>query len=406
MTNKTTGSQPDMKAEHIYIHIPFCNGKCVYCALYSERYSGELADKYLACLEKEFDKTFNDKASPATIYFGGGTPTILNTQQIEKLINIVKDRICTDKLEELSFEAAPKTLSADKIELFTSSGVNRISVGAQSFNDEVLKNSGRRHSPSDIHAAVQSLLSAGFKNIGIDLIAGLPGVTQEIWRDTLKKTIELDIKHVSVYALTIEKNSRINVLIGKGILREPDDRLLLNALDTAETILNNAGFERYEISNYAKPGFRCLHNVSCWKGEDYLGFGPSASSRSGLKRWTNKAELKDYIAALGRGLLPSREEEILSPRVDATERIMFNLRLKEGINLKNLPHMGSERHVSPAVAGLSGHLPATAGDVEYWEKVLRELEQKGITAKTEDCWKLTKKGRNLADMAAEAFIQD
>ncbi|MFC1499263.1 radical SAM family heme chaperone HemW [Verrucomicrobiota bacterium] len=384
-------------SDHIYVHVPFCDGKCAYCSLYSIYYSEKSTEKYLAALSVEFDRTIKDKISPKTIYCGGGTPSVLSPQQLEHLLDIITSRISKKKLKEWTFEAAPNTLTDYKIRLLASAGVNRVSLGVQSFSRSVLEKIGRRHSVNDINTATTALRAGGIMNIGIDLIACLPGTSDKTWRSSLEKAVNLCVPHISVYALTIEKKSEFSVLVRRGIISKPNDEEQLRAMNKAEKLLAAAGYERYEISNYAKLNsgpassrvmtskYRCLHNVACWKGEDYFGLGPSAASRCGLKRWTNKPQLKEYIQACLRGTIPPRNRETLNPHADMAERMMFNLRLKEGVNLARFHNVNSEISA-------------------YRQNTFKQLIAMGLTEKSGNYYRLTPKGRDFADMVAEALL--
>ena len=363
----------DRAGKHLYFHVPFCDGKCAYCGFYSEVYSPQDADRCLDSLEIEAAlRLAGTGVAPETVYFGGGTPSILSAAQLERLCRIVKTRSLPRPATEWTVEANPGTLTPGKLRVLREAGVNRISVGAQSFDDAVLRHIGRRHSAAAISGTVAAIRSAGIENIGLDLIAALPGVDDDTWRATLMKAVELDPRHISVYALTIEHGSR---------MATPDDDSQLRAMEQAESVLSSAGYLRYEISNYAKPGFEAKHNVSCWRGEDYLGLGPAAAARSGLKRWTNKPGLGAYSEALAAGCLPPRDEETVTPETDAAERLAFAFRLAEGVDLRKFEAIAGSR-------------------VGQWQETLRKLGDTGLTEYRDGRWFLTAKGIHLADYVA------
>jgi len=370
--------------KHIYLHVPFCDGKCVYCGFYSGLYENSQADCYIEAVAKELDLHFAGiKPMPGTIYFGGGTPSILSEKQLARLCDIVLERISADALKEWTIEANPGTLTASKLRILKEAGVNRISIGAQSFDDKVLKSLGRRHGSAEIVSTVKSIMSAGIERVGLDLIAGLPGVDLTMWRKTIQQAIELEPGHVSVYALSVEEDSRFEKLVRAGNVVMPSDDHILEALDIAEAMLDRVGLERYEISNFARKGMECLHNLSFWRGDDYAGFGPAAASREGLLRRTNRADADQYISALLNGRKLLCEEEELSAVADVMERLVFAFRLKEGVNMR----------MFGAKFGISA-------DVVKLEKVLNRLSGEGLTVYRNGTWCLTPSGRNMADHVA------
>lgn len=366
--------------DHIYVHVPFCDGKCAYCAFYSELLDAGEADRYLEAVERELER-LSPGAAPATVYFGGGTPAILDTGRLARLCGTVLERVSTDKLVEWTVEANPGTLPADKIRMLRESGVNRISLGAQSFDDTVLKRIGRRHDAAAIAHTLEAVRSGGIQNVGLDLIACLPGVDDGGWRSTLRSAIEVGPDHISVYALSVEPGSAF----ARSNVTEPVDDAVLESLKTAEDSLEAAGYKRYEISNYSKPGRECLHNLSCWRGEDYLGFGPAAASRDNLRRWTNRPDTNAFCNALIAGNQPPRDEEELAPGSDATERLIFAFRLSEGVSVDSLAHPETET-------------------AHHWGTTLERLRAEGLTERYGGAWRLTARGRALADHVASELI--
>jgi oxygen-independent coproporphyrinogen-3 oxidase len=360
----------------LYIHVPFCDGKCHYCAFYSVPYSRERGADWMSALKREAEAARREFGPFAfsTVFFGGGTPTILPLDQLEALLGVV-GKGCG----EWTSEANPGSVDVDKLRVMKAAGVNRISLGVQALDDRVLRQLGRRHTVQDIHAAVEAIHAAGFENWGIDLIACVPGVSVEAWRATLRAAVALAPAHVSVYALTREEGTRLDRdhRAGKGALLDDDEQLQM--LDTAEAVLDAAGLSRYEISNYARPGFECHHNLSCWRGENYLGLGCAASSRVGLRRWTNAPDLDSYLTTV------AREEEHLTPTMDAVERVVFGLRMTEGIDLEAIL----------VACDLSGS-PLEAG----WRKTLARLAGDGLVEPARGRWRLTPRGQALADYVA------
>ena len=365
----------------LYVHVPFCDGKCAYCAFYSVHYQPALADRYLDSLERELAAVL--PLAPETIYIGGGTPSVLSARQIDRLCRLLQTQVATRRLVEWSVEINPGSVDAEKAAVLAAAGVNRVSLGAQSFDDRILKTLGRRHAAADTVKAVTILRAAGIANIGLDLIACVPGCARALWRKTLRQAVALAPKHVSVYALTNEEGTRLNRLLGQGSAALLSDEAQLAMLDLAETELMQAGFGhtgfgRYEISNYARSGFECRHNVACWRGEEYIGLGPAAASHVGLKRWTNRADVSAYLAAIEAGRNPPRDVEELTPALKRQERVIFGLRMAEGV----------------------------AADIALeYTHALERLRADGLVDLRDGRWQLTARGRNLADYVAVELIR-
>lgn len=380
--NSSTSLRPGAPPEPagIYVHVPFCDGKCVYCAFYSVMLEPALADRWLAALESEMRRcALPEPVETGTIYVGGGTPTILGSKRIERLCSGLRRRFPLRRNGEWSIEANPGTLTRETLEALAAAGVNRLSLGAQSFDDRVLLRLGRRHTAADIFRAFELAREAGFRNIGLDLIACVPGVGPRTWQRTLDSAVALRPEHVSVYALTFEEGSRLCARRPGARLRAKPDREQLNDLRRAEKALSQAGFRRYEISNYARPGFECRHNTACWRGEDYLGFGPAAASCSGLLRWANAPDLASYLAALEGGGDPPREFDELTPRIRAAERLIFGLRMLEGVPLE-------------AVGG--------------FERKLEPLREQRLVEIKDGRWRMSRRGLDLADAIAVELLGD
>jgi oxygen-independent coproporphyrinogen-3 oxidase len=284
-----------------------------------------------ACLQaKAYPEHFSQPLQ--TLYLGGGTPALLGPEGLRRLAEGVREIFRCDDVEEWTVELNPAHVNAALLVTLRELGANRLSIGVQSFCDQTLERVGRKHSGQDAIRAVRLAQEHGFENVGIDLIAGLPGVTEAEWQKTLAQALALDLTHLSVYGLSIEEGTPLARQVGAGELVAPSDDALLDTLARTEEILAGSGYERYEISNYALPGRMCKHNVGIWRGNDYLGLGPAASSRIGAQRWTNRCRLPDYIEAVLQGQLPPAEAETLDPMDDATERVMFMLRLREGFD--------------------------------------------------------------------------
>ncbi len=370
--------------EGLYIHVPFCDGKCHYCAFYSVPYSPARGSAWLAALKRELDAALLQSGpfSLSTIFLGGGTPTILPMDLLEELlgaINRSRTVAASSPVMEWTSEANPGSVDLEKLAMMRSLGVNRISLGVQSFDDRVLRQLGRRHKVQDVIAAVEAVQEAGYTNWSVDLIACVPGVSQAEWRETLRVALALNPPHMSVYALTSEEGSLLELDRKEGRASLLDDDEQLAMLAEAASMLQSAGLNQYEISNFARPGFECRHNVSCWRGGDYLGLGCAAASRVGNRRWVNTPNLESYLAA------GTRDEEVLTPLTDAVERLVFGLRMTEGVDLD-------------AILEQTG--VTASGQATQWRMTLGRLQEEGMVVHDGPRWRLTKNGLALADHVA------
>lgn len=388
----------DPCASHLYFHVPFCSGKCAYCAFYSLPFNSAAARQYLAALETEMQLTLGmtERLHPLTLYVGGGTPSILATPLLDALLGTVRRHVRLDRLEEWTIEANPGTLDDAALRLLRRRGVTRISLGAQSFDDDCLSRLGRRHDAAAVRESVARIRAHGGFRVSLDLIAALPGVGAAQWRRTLRKAIALRPDHLSVYCLTLEPGTRLQRAARRGAWTPPTDDEELRALATAERLLGEAGYGRYEISNYALPGRECRHNLAFWRGGDYLGFGPAASSRSGLARWTNCPDLAAYSTALQRGRLPPRTGERLTEPRDDAERLAFAFRLAEGAAPLPCSHGALARRSFRAKTALSPCNPFPA--------TLSRLRRAGLLRRRNNRWVPTRRGRDLADTIAAEIL--
>ena len=378
---------------NLYVHTPFCQSKCAYCALRSFAVAPrDIPPDFPSLAAREFSL----RAAPAsfdTLYFGGGTPATLGLDGIITLVNALRAAGATPAGNcewSVELNPTPALLDATPPEALPPLGFNRVSIGVQSLNDAVLARAGRTHSAADVRAAVARVRSAGFTNIGIDLIAGLPGDSPASWRATLDAAIDLGVAHISLYALTLEDGTPLARSAAAGEWRPCPDDDMLALLASAEERLTSAGFRRYEISNYARPGCECRHNLACWRGEDYLGIGPGASSRTALTRRTNSTVWRAWRSALLNGELPPAAElESITPAEDAEERFLYGLRLSEGV----APDDFAARH------------PAALPLADFWKSRLAGLASVGIATEiAPGRWALTSRGREVADSAIESLL--
>lgn len=372
---------------HIYVHIPFCARICPYCAFYKERADSSQTQRFCEALLREVE-TVAGKLEPArpraggfrlepdTIFFGGGTPTALTTSQLEFLLAGLRERLDLSRLIEWTVEANPGSVSPRKAAVLRQMGVNRISLGVQSWDDELLKLLGREHNAPQAEASFQIFREAGFTNVSIDLMFGLPGQTLAQWEADLEKTIALRPDHISTYCLTYEEDTEFFLRHANGEFRE-DPESDARFLESAMRMLEAAGFEHYEISNYARPGFASAHNRGYWAGHDYLGIGPSAFSTVALERWQNVCDYRAYSDRVLTGSSAIASTEILTPEMKRAEKIALSLRTGNGIPCEEL---------------------------RQWPNESRELLDLGLLREVGGNFVLTSRGKLLADSVAEAFV--
>ncbi len=313
---------------HLYVHFPFCARICPYCAFYKTRGNANEVGRFCEALVCELQDTA--ALSPSTIYFGGGTPTALKTSQLEAILSAFHQRLDLSELKEWTIEANPGSVSARKAALLKKFGVNRISLGVQSWDNNLLNLLGREHSAPQAEDSFRIFRDAGFSNISLDLMFALPGQTEKQWHDSLQKTITLEPEHISTYCLTYEEDTEFLARFEGGEFSADEEREA-GLLEMAMTMLERAGYEHYEISNYARPGFRSEHNQAYWRGTDYVGLGPSAFSTRGFERWQNIADHHEYARRLFAKESPVVSLERLTPEMKRMERIALGLRTREGI---------------------------------------------------------------------------
>ncbi len=322
----------------IYLHIPFCVRKCGYCDFYSEAaVSGELPS-FLDALHREINLRSVDPSGRAetveTVFFGGGTPSLLKPESIEGLLERIRRVFRMAPKAEISIEVNPGTVTAEDLRGYRAAGVNRISLGVQSFSDADLAMLGRIHSAEDGRRAVRAAREAGFRNLGLDLIFGIPGQTPDRWENTLETALSFAPDHLSAYALTVHPHTPFGRRVQGGEWTLPGEDELTAMFRNASERLTAAGYEHYEVSNFALPGLRCRHNEGYWTFRPYLGFGPSAHSFAGGKRFWNVADLREYTDRLSRNQLPVAGTERIGGNKRRLEAIALGLRRREGVLLE------------------------------------------------------------------------
>jgi len=325
----------------IYIHIPFCKQACNYCNFHfstSLRYKNELLAALLKETRLRKDYLANEKIE--TIYFGGGTPSILPISDLSLQIDQIRELFSISNDAEITLEANPDDIAEDKLTGWKQIGINRLSIGVQSFFEEDLQWMNRAHNAQQAIDNLQLAIKQ-FDNITIDLIYGHPLLTNEKWKQNVERIIELKIPHISCYALTVEPKTPLQKLISEKKKEEVSPEKQADQFLLLMDWLEVAGYEHYEISNFARPGFRSRHNTSYWQGKKYLGLGPSAHSFDGISRQWNVSNNKGYIDSLGENKIPF-EKELLTPTQRINEYIMISLRTMEGLDLKQIGSLKSE----------------------------------------------------------------
>ena len=331
---------------HLYVHFPFCARICPYCAFYKTR--GNAADLARFCeallreagrVAKKFPLTLE------TVFFGGGTPTVLSTAQLKNLLEQFHEIFDLGGVREWSIEANPGSVSAKKAAALHQGGINRISLGVQSWDNKFLRLLGREHDATQAEESFRIFRGVGFSNISVDLMFALPGQTEMQWRNSLQKTMVLRPEHISTYCLTYEQDTQFLARFERGEFAI-DDENEARFLELAMTTLEQAGYEHYEISNYARPGYRSEHNRAYWRGADYIGIGPSAFSTRGLERWQNVADHNGYAQRLFANESPVESIERLTPAMKRTEHIALGLRTREGIAAGTVDQNQAEKLIS------------------------------------------------------------
>ena len=320
----------------IYIHIPFCKKRCIYCDFYSST-DNRLVDKYIdaLCIEIESRLHEIDKNNITTIYIGGGTPSQLSATQLGEIINFIKSKIDFSLIEEFTIEVNPDDVTYDYIKECITFGINRVSMGIQSFVDEELKIINRRHDSSQAIKAIETIKSAGISNISIDLIYGLPLQTIESWIYSARKAIEMNVPHISCYNLSYEEGTTLYKMRDMGEIKECDEDTCIEMYDILVKMLADADFEHYEISNFAKRGYYSRHNSNYWNLTPYLGLGASAHSFDGSIRRYNPSSIQKYTSNISEsGIAYEEEQETLYEQFN--EYIMINLRTMWGVNTQKV----------------------------------------------------------------------
>ena len=318
----------------IYIHIPFCYSKCYYCDFNSSTVD-ENIEKYIVYIKKEIDlySEILNNHRLKTIFFGGGTPSFIDEMYIVEVLEYIYTKIDATELVEVTVESNPKTLNLEKLKAYKSAGVNRISLGVQTLDDDLLKSIGRAHTSSDVYSTHDLLKECGFKNINMDIMFNLPGQQKSDLLDSLEKVSNLDIPHISLYSLSIEEGTPFHEMEEKGEISLSSEDVEREMYHSSIEFLKSKDYHQYEISNFAKEGYECIHNLAYWKLKPYIGLGLSSHSNISSMRYGNVSDFDSYFKSIDTQKLPIDEDtkEFIDKDMEIAEYIMLGLRLNEGI---------------------------------------------------------------------------
>jgi oxygen-independent coproporphyrinogen III oxidase len=329
-------------AEFLYIHIPFCARKCLYCDFLSIPHESVLAERYIDALCTELTLRKRSIGPLRTIYVGGGTPSILSDRCLRRLFACLNNSFHFLPGVEITVEANPGTLTTSGMQTLLAAGVNRLSIGVQSLNDGELRTLGRLHSGNDAERSAELIRRSGVGNYSIDLMYGIPGQTLGTWSQTLSAAIGLSPSHISAYELTPEKGTPIFDLISSGTLSLPDEEKVIEMYEYTINCLSAAGYDHYEISNFGLPGAQCLHNLNYWDRGDYAGAGAGAHSFMDGVRTANTGDIGEYIARLNDGSVPAGAAQAVSQAEASREFLFLGLRKRRGIEAKEAAEMGMD----------------------------------------------------------------
>ena len=388
-----------MKEIGIYVHIPFCKSKCYYCDFNSFTNKGEYIEKYVKCLKKEIKNVgdrvrrnsngnYAELSIAKTLYIGGGTPSFIDAKYIEQIMDTIQTNFESDKNIEATIEVNPGTVTLKKLQKYREIGINRLSIGLQTSNDNLLKLRGRIHNFDQFLQTVNLAKLAGSTNINVDVMIGLPNQTIYDVEDTLNKIIKLDVTHISVYSLIVEAGTKIEKLLDNDTLKLPDEEIERYMYWFAKRKLEENGYIHYEISNFAKIPYRSKHNLDCWNQKEYIGFGVSASSYEEGIRYRNKDEIEEYIKNIEEE--QERKNVIIDEKQDKqtmmNEYMILGLRKITGININEFRR---KFEVSP---------------LYKYNKELTKLVREGLINIDTNNIRLSKKGLDLANLVWEEFI--
>ncbi|MDF2948634.1 MAG: hemN [Sedimentibacter sp.] len=378
-----------MKKLGIYIHIPFCKQKCNYCDFYSIKWDDESENKYIEAVISEIN-SYKDKLCGNyivdTLFFGGGTPTIIKPENLGKIVDSLRGVIEIDKCSEISMEANPNTLTSENLRKYKNIGINRLSIGIQSLNDEILKKIGRIHNSTEALEAIDRAKNIGFENINADIMFNIPGQTGYDIDEAVTKIIEKGVKHISFYSLKLEKGTPMYSLEKNKKIIMPDEEIEREMYYAGRNVMEKNNLFQYEISNFAVKGFECRHNLKYWNQDEYIGLGPSAHSFMDNIRYSNPSDLKFYCDNINT----SKFERIIHEQLEKNdlmfEYIMLRLRLTEGLSINEFNNKFSQDFK------------------EVYKMQINFLVKNDLLEINSDFIRLTNKGMDISNYVIEEFM--
>jgi len=377
-------------ARGVYIHIPFCHQICNYCDFNKVFFKNQPVDEYIEALGREMELTVAEMPGAftniETIFPGGGTPTALSAQQIEKLLSLITKHISMSSVKEFSSEANPDELTIDKLQALYNGGVNRLSMGVQSFDQSLLTKIGRTHSNEHVYETIQNAKNVGFKNISIDLMYGLPGQTMEQWQDTLEKALALKLPHYSAYSLIVEPKTIFYIQYAKGKLHLPTEDLETDMYSVLMDTMEAHGLKQYEISNFANEGYESTHNKIYWDNDEYAGFGAGAHGYLEGVRYSNVAPIKKYIETVMAGERPLLHEHEVTGEEKLEEQMFLGLRKSAGV-------MHEEFETKFGQPMLS-----------IYKEIIDRLQEERLIEMDSEGIRLTRKGRFIGNEVFQRFL--
>ncbi|MGQ9881258.1 MAG: radical SAM family heme chaperone HemW [Armatimonadota bacterium] len=370
----------------IYVHIPFCAKRCAYCDFNTYAWRGAIVRDTLEAIRLSIESTEEPNIVVPTIFFGGGTPSFPDPELVVRILDAVRARFHVLPDAEISIEVNPGTVDRARYSLLKQAGFNRLSMGVQAFDDGLLKALGRIHTAAEALRSYETARQVGFENINIDLMFALPNQTLRHWQKTLRVAISLQPEHISCYALTVEPGTLFFKMYQQGKLNLPDEETDLRMYQYTIRALTRAGYEHYEISNFAKLGYRCRHNMVYWRNEEYLGFGPGAVSYRRGMRWRTISNPRRYVQAVRSSASLVEEEERLDADASLGETLMLMLRLRNGVDVR----MVEERY--------------GVNLIQRYARQVDKLRRLRLLEVTPDYWRITAKGLPVTNSICAEFL--
>lgn len=372
----------------IYVHIPFCKKKCYYCDFISYVNIDKKIIRYVECLKREIENSKSKQVCVTTIYFGGGTPSFIDAIFIAEIVSVIRKNYIVSENAEITIEVNPGTVNKEKLEQYKKAGINRLSIGLQSTKNELLKEIGRIHTYEEFLATYKIAKNVGFKNINVDLMLGLPNQNLQDINESLEQVVKLKPKHISLYSLIVEENTKLKEMIEEGKLNLPNEEIERKMYWTTKQYLEQKGYIHYEISNFANKGYESKHNLNCWKQKEYLGFGVAAHSYKNNKRYCNTEKIEEYCINIedkkSKNNITILEEQTKIMR--EKEYIILGLRMLEGVNIQKFKNKFVDN------------------PIYVFHKELEKLVSKELIEVDLNQIKLTNKGLDFANIVWQEFI--